>query len=519
VKIKSIITALLLLTIVLSCKQEEKMKVAFPYGVKYEVFVMAFADSNGDGKGDLKGLTQKIDYFSELGVNGLWLMPIMPSNTYHKYHVIDYKGIDPEYGTIDDFKTFIKEAHARSIKVISDYIINHTGDDHPWFIEAKKGKDNPYRDYYVWASKDSVEALQKIEAAGPDTDNVQKWHEVEGDASGELYYGYFNGQTPDLNFDNPKVRQEIYDAAKFWLIDVGVDGFRLDAAKHIYPNNRATDNHLMWEEFRAEILKIKPDAYLVGEVWSDSKIVAPYLKGLPSLFNFDMGYFITDVVKTGKDSIGLVKKYKEISDYYSSITPEFLDATFIKNHDQVRILSELEGNIEKAKLAAGILFTLPGTPYIYQGEEIGMIGLKEDMDRGQRESFIWAEEGKDPLQSNWYAARFSTDKTVVPFSKQKDDTNSIYNYYKKFIYYRNGNAELTQGSIEDAGLGIKEIVSFTRMFKGKESFVLHNVSDVEITTDLTEKFKVFKAIDFETKGGSLRDGTLTIPAYGSIILK
>jgi glycosidase len=514
-RLLSFFTALVLIS---ACHEIEKKEVPFPYGVKYEVFVMAFADSDGDGKGDLNGLTQKLDYFTELGVNGLWLMPIMPSNTYHKYHVTDYRGIDKEYGTMEDFKKFITEAHKRNIKVISDYIINHTGDDHPWFLEAKKGKDNPYRDYYVWASKDSVKLLQQ-EVAGPDTDNAQRWHEVPGDTSGELYYGYFNGQTPDLNFDNPNVRKEIYDAARFWLIDVGVDGFRLDAAKHIYPNIRAADNHKMWEEFRGEIQKIKPDAYLVGEVWSDAKTVAPYLKGLPSLFNFDMGYFITDVVKAGQDSIGLVKKYKEISDYYTSITKEFLDATFVKNHDQVRILSELNGNVEKAKLAAGILFTLPGTPYIYQGEEIGMIGLKEDMDRGQRESFIWAEGSADALQSNWYPARFSTDKTVIPYAKQKDNPESIYNYYKKFISYRNSSAPLTQGSVALTNLTVKEVVSFVRTYQAEEELVLHNLSDVEITVALKDSLAKYKSIAFSTKGGSLRDGDLAIPAYGSIILK
>lgn len=495
------------------------MEVPFPYGVKYEVFVMAFADSNGDGKGDLKGLTQKLDYFSDLGVNGLWLMPIMPSDTYHKYHVIDYKGIDPEYGTMEDFKTFIAEAHKRNIKVISDYIINHTGDKHPWFLESIKGKENPYRDYYVWAPKDSVETLQQNEIAGPDTDNAQRWHEVPGDTSGEMYYGYFNGQTPDLNFDNPKVRQEIYDAARFWLEEVGVDGFRLDAAKHIYPNNRAADNHTMWQEFRTEIQKIKPDAYLVGEVWSDSKTVAPYLKGLPSLFNFDLGYLITDVVRSGSDSLDLVKRYKDINDYYTSITPDFLDATFVKNHDQLRILSELGGNVDKAKLAAGILFTFPGTPYLYQGEEIGMLGLKEDMDRGQRESFIWSEGNSDPSQSNWYPARFSTDKTVVPFAKQKDDPASIYNYYKKFIAYRNSSKVLTLGTIENAGLQIKEVVSFIRKYKDDEVLVLHNVSDVEITIQVPETLQRFAMIDFHTKGGNLADGAMTLPAYGSVILK
>jgi alpha-amylase len=502
----------------MACTEKEESKVPFPYGVKYEVFVMAFADSNGDGKGDLKGLTQKLDYFTELGVNGLWLMPIMPSDTYHKYHVTDYKGIDADYGTMDDFKTFIAEAHKRNIHVISDYIINHTGDKHPWFLEAIKGKDNPYRDYYVWASKDSVAGLQQETAAGPDTDNLQKWHEVPGDTSGEMYYGYFNGQTPDLNFDNPQVRKEIYDAARFWLVEVGVDGFRLDAAKHIYPTNRAVDNHSMWEEFRTEIQKMKPDAYLVGEVWSDSRTVAPYLKGLPSLFNFDMGYFITDVVKAGVDTIDLVKRYKEINDYYTSITPDFLDATFVKNHDQVRILTELGGNIEKAKLAAGILFTFPGTPYIYQGEEIGMLGEKADMDRGQRESFIWAEGSADPLQSNWYPAAFSTDKTVVPFSKQKDDTSSIYNYYKRFIQYRNSSEALTLGTIESSGLQVKEVVSFIRKYKEMEVLVAHNVSDVEVTLQVPERAKKFKTVKFDTKGGKLQEGTITIPAFGTVIL-
>jgi alpha-amylase len=511
---------LLFFVLLISCEKKTDNVVEWPYGVKYEVFVMAFADSNGDGKGDIKGLTQKLDYFSDIGVNGLWLMPIMSSDTYHKYHVIDYKSIDPDYGTIEDFKLFIKEAHKRNIKVISDYIINHTGDKHPWFLESIKGKDNPYRDYYVWAPKDSVEALQQESTAGPDTDNIKKWHEVPGDTTGELYYGYFNGQTPDLNFDNPKVRQELYDAARFWLEEIGVDGFRLDAAKHIYPNNRAQDNHLMWEEFRTEIKKIKSDAYLVGEVWADSKTVAPYLKGLPSLFNFDLGDLITAVVKSESNSINIVTKYKEINDYYKTITPDFIDATFVKNHDQLRILSALDGNINKAKLAAGILFTFPGTPYIYQGEEIGMIGLKEDMDRGQRESFIWAEGSSDSLQSNWYPAQFSTDKSVVPFSKQKVDPTSIYNYYKKFIAYRNSNAVLTYGSIEEAPLSIQEVVSFIRVYKGEQRLVLHNLSDVEVTIALPTSLSNFQSIEFDSSGESkIKVDEVRVPAFTSVVIK
>ena len=274
-------------------------------------------------------------------------MPIMPSDTYHKYHVIDYKNIDPDYGTLGDFKIFVDEAHKRGIKIITDFVINHTGNLHPWFIQAQSGKDNVYRDYYVWAKKDSIRNQIFKKTVSFDSDNIRKWHPVNGDTLSEQYYGYFNGLCPDLNLDNKKVRDEILDIARFWLNEVKVDGFRMDAARHIFMDERADDNHAFWVWFRKEMEKIKPDVYLVGEVWSDSKTVAPYLKGLPSLFNFDLGYAITNVAYSGKDTIGLVKKYKDISDYYKSITTEYLDATFIKNHDQTRLLTELKGDHEQ----------------------------------------------------------------------------------------------------------------------------------------------------------------------------
>ena len=342
----------LLLVFLLACSEGEKSITKWPYGVNYEVFVMSFADSDGDGKGDFKGLTSKLDYLKDLGIGGLWLMPIMPSDTYHKYHVIDYKNIDPDFGTLDDFKIFVKEAHKRNIRVITDFVINHTGNKHPWFIEASKGKDSPYRDYYVWAKKDSIKQQVFKQNITADSYNLQKWHPVGGDTISDQYYGYFNGLCPDLNLDNQKVRDEIVDISKFWLQEIGVDGFRLDAARHIFPDDRNDDNYAFWVWFREEMLKIKPDVYLVGEVWMQAKEVAPYLKGLPSLFNFDIGYAIMADVQAGKDTVGFVKKYKEISDYYASINKDFLDATFIKNHDQIRLLSELKGNVDKSKIAA-----------------------------------------------------------------------------------------------------------------------------------------------------------------------
>lgn len=498
--------------------RENNESVAWPYGVKYEVFVLSFADGNGDGKGDFKGLTSKLGYLEDLGVNGIWLMPIMNSPTYHKYDVTDYKSINPEYGTVEEFKKFVEEAHSRNIKVVVDLILNHTGSDHPWFQSAIKGKDSPYRDYYVWANKDSIRQQISRKATSFDSDNITQWHAANGDTLSEHYYGFFWNGMPDLNFDNQKVRDEFKDIGKFWLQDMNVDGFRLDAAKHIYPDDRAEDNHAFWIEFRKEMEKIKPDVYLVGEVWSSAKVVAPYLKGLPALFNFDMGYAITNVVNAGKDTIGLIGKYKEISDFYKTVTSDYLDATFLRNHDQNRILSDLGNNTAKARIAAGILLTLPGTPYIYYGEEIGMLGTKPD--EFIREPFIWDVDKNEPMQTTWEVPKFSTANTVTPLRLQKEDANSMYQFYKKLIHHRNGSKALTMGEIENSGLNISEVVSFIRKSGEEEVLVLNNVSDVEVTVKLVDGNVKFDAIDYASDGAAkLQDGALVLPAYSTVILK
>jgi alpha-amylase len=507
---------ILLLLFIAACQRESKTVVQWPYGVNYEVFVMAFADSNGDGKGDLKGLTAKLDYLKSLGVGGLWLMPIMPSDTYHKYHVIDYKNIDPDYGTIEDFKIFTAEAHKRNIKVIIDLVVNHSGNMHPWFLESQKGPDSPYRDYYVWKKKNDVRADMNKRATHYDSDNIQQWHAINGDTLGEHYYGYFNGLCPDLNLDNPKVRAEVVDISKFWLTEMKVDGFRLDAARHVFPTDREKDNHAFWEWFREESIKIKPDVYLVGEVWQPAEVVAPYLKGLPALFNFDMGYAITGTVQQSADSNNLVKRYKEINDYYKTITPEFIDATFIKNHDQNRILSELEGDINKMKVATGILFSLPGTPYVYYGEEIGMLGKKPDPQI--REPFIWDVEKKDPMQTAWAPAVYSTDKTVIPRAAQETDPNSLLNFYRKWIAYRNSSRALTYGSLELSPYQDIRMVSMVRVKDDEKVLAMHNLTNIEISIDLSA-IQGFSTIDFGSENPRIENGKLLLPAYSSVVLK
>jgi alpha-amylase len=517
---------LLVLTMFFIARRQEE-KVKWPFGVKYEVFVMSFADGDGNGKGDFKGLTSKLDYLKDLGVNGLWLMPIMPSDTYHKYHVIDFKNIDPDYGTIDDFKRFVNEAHKRDIRIITDLVINHTGNLHPWFIESQKGKDNPYRDYYVWSKKDSIRGQIMKREKALDSDNLRKWHPVNGDTLGEQYYGYFNGLTPDLNLDNQKVKDEIVGIAEFWLNEIGVDGFRMDAARHIFPDDRAADNHAFWIWFRQEMEKMKPDVYLVGEVWSSSDVVAPYLKGLPSLFNFELGYAITDVARAGQDTIGLVKRYKGIRDFYKSVTTEYLDATFVRNHDQTRLLTELKGDINRAKMAASIMITMPGTPYLYYGEEIGMLGDKLQQyadifgpDAYVREPMVWDAKGKDPMETAWEKPHYSNDSTVVPVSKQKDDPKSLYNFYRKLITARNQNNALTYGDIDEVNLNISEIVSFKRVHEKEQVLVLHNVSDVEVTIPVNDSIKLFREILYDMNDNTKLTGSeIVLPAYSTVILK
>ncbi len=511
------LAAPLLLLLLNACEKEKENIATWPHGVKYEVFVLSFADGDGDGKGDFKGLTAKLDYLADLGVNGIWLMPIMKSPSYHKYDVADYKSIHPDYGTVADFKKFVDEAHARNIKVVVDLILNHTGSDHPWFQAAIKDKNSPYRDYYVWAKKDSIRNQISKKTVSFDSDNITQWHPVNGDTLSEHYYGFFWGGMPDLNFDNKKVREEFVDIGKFWLSDLDVDGFRLDAAKHIFPTDRAADNHLFWQEFRKSMESIKPDVYLVGEVWSEAKDVAPYLKGLPALFNFDLGYAITGVVNAGRDTVGLIRKYKEISDFYKSVTTEYIDAIFLKNHDQNRIYSELQDDPEKMRVAAAILLTLPGTPYLYYGEEIGMKGMKPD--EYIREPFIWDVEKNEAMQTAWESPKYSTSETVVPLSRQSGDPSSLYSFYKKLIHLRNASKALTFGSIEDSGLNMMEVVSFIRKYEGEELLVLTNISDVEVTIPLTGENSRFDVVQYDAEGTSkLNSGELKLPAFSTVIL-
>ncbi|GGK82131.1 alpha-amylase [Rufibacter glacialis] len=493
---------------------QDKKVSQWPRGITYEIFVQSFADSNGDGIGDIKGMTSKLDYLQELGVEAVWLMPINPSPSYHKYDVTDYYGIHPDYGTMADFKEFIKQAHKRNIKVVMDMVLNHSSSEHPWFKDAVKNENSPYRDYYVWTHKNDPQTQKEGRPTGADSDNTRHWHKVEG--SDYLYYGYFYGGMPDLNFDSPKLREEVFKMGRFWFTEIGVDGFRLDAARHIFPDERPHDNHQWWVYFRSEMLKANKDVYLVGEVWAPSDVVAPYLKGLPALFNFEMSWDILKAINEGRgDSLAI--KHAKITDFYQSVNPDFIDATILSNHDQNRIMSSLNNDQNKAKVAASLLLTLPGSPYLYYGEEIGMTGKKPD--EQIREPFLWDTKAKDKSRTTWLKPVYSTEATVAPLAVQKKDKNSIYNHYARLISLRNSSKALTYGKLEPISLENKAISAYTRSHAGENVLVVHNLSGQEASVTLPTQLETYTNTLFKTKGANLSKKTVTLPAFSSLVLK
>jgi alpha-amylase len=480
-------------------------------GITYEIFVQSFHDTNGDGIGDINGVIEKLDYIQELGANAIWLMPIMPSPTYHKYDVTDYKDIHPDYGTLDDFKRLIEEAHQRNIKIVIDLIINHTSNQHPWFLDAQKSRDSKFRDYYVWAQKDTIADYLNKKVTTLDSDNIQQWHDPG--FGKDYYYGFFWGGMPDLNFDNSAVKEEIFDIGRFWLNEVGVDGFRLDAAKHIFPDDRPLDNHSFWKEFRAEMVKVKPDIYLVGEVYDKKEIVAPYLPGLPALFNFDFHYTLLEAYAK-EDGMLLANKQSEVLNFYQNITKDFIDATFSSNHDQPRLLGELGNDPLKHKQAILILMSMPGAPYLYYGEEIGMLGKKPD--ENIREPFLWDVADKDIGRTKWINPVYTTDETVVPLEIQKNDPNSYFNFYKAVIKLRNTNRALAIGNLELLKDSFdKALMIYQRNYEKQNLLVVHNIGSSTKTLTIPQGYQ---HVVYALNGAEIKGKEAELPRYSSLIL-
>jgi glycosidase len=445
--------------------------------VFYEVFVRSFKDSDGDGKGDINGLIEKLDYLNDgdpatttdLGITGLWLMPIMESPSYHGYDVVDYYTIDEEYGTNEDFKRLMDEAHQRGIHVVVDLVLNHTGLDHPWF-EASDAGDPNYRDWYIWSETDP-------KYRGPWGEQV--WYP----AKDGFYYAVFWSGMPDLNLQNPEVTAEIYKIADFWLKDMGVDGFRMDAIKHFVERGAVQENvpetHVWLQAFHQHYKSVNPQAFVVGEAWTDTSQVLDYTGDEVDIaFEFDLaGAFVRSaqgpIASTANSQMQLV-----IDTY-----PQGQYGVFLTNHDQDRVMSVLK-DVQKAKLAAVMLLTAPGVPFIYYGEEIGMTGVKPDEDI--RRPMQWCGDNSKVCFTTGSPWRMpSTDyKDATTVLVQTGDPESLLSLYRTLIQLRNAHPALRTGDALVLDGGTQRLYALLR-YNGQEAFlILVNVHTKALTTSL-----------------------------------
>lgn len=427
--------------------------------VFYEIFVRSFYDSNGDGIGDLNGIREKLDYIqNDLGATALWLMPINPSSSYHGYDVTDYKAINPEYGTMQDFQNLVQELHRRGMKIIVDLVLNHTADKHPWFQSAWNSSVSEYRDWYIF------------ENSKPDWGN---WH---GNTEHGYYYGAFSYLMPDLNYKNQALREEIKRISNYWLKEVDVDGFRLDAVKFLFEENGNTENvtetFAYWNEFGSNVKEAKSNALTVAEAWDGTATIARYVNtSLDLAFEFDLAGAILKSVKNGVPTV-LKNKMTEIRNLY----PYHQYATFLSNHDQDRSFEVMGKNIVNSKLAAAMLLTLPGTPFVYYGEEVAVWGMKgSDNDEWVRKPMNWNTSGGFTSGTPW--SGLTGDQATKNVETQKEDDKSLLNWYKKLIALRKEYPQITKGSYQMMGNNGNRLYAFFRELDGKAVIVLANFGD------------------------------------------
>ena len=501
----------------------------------YQIWVRSFADGNGDGIGDLYGVYDKLEYVKSLGVDGIWFSPIYPSpNADFGYDISDYKDIHPDFGDLAQFQKVLKRAHALGLKVIMDLVVNHTSDEHPWFKESRKGKDNPYSDYYIWRDEPN------------NWDSLFEGKAWEYDCErGQYYLHIFAKKQPDLNMDNPKVRQEVKDIMRFWL-DMGVDGFREDVINFIskkegLPNGipflPAVNGMPYYKdgphihEYLAEFRKVcdEYDCFQLGEgpmttVKSAMKYLTGPTKSLDMMFSFD--HMMADCLYTEyvHRPFSLIKLKKAFSKWQYALAGKGWNALYLENHDHPRIIrrygSEHFWRESGTMLAASYIFQ-QGTPFIYQGQEIGMTNirlmsidqyvdvssitnyhtyhLKEDPERRLHRIHLSSRDSsRTPVQwDDTENAGFSTVKPWfyvnpnykrVNVRKEDKDENSILNFYRKCLALRKNSKTLIYGTYTEHFPKDKNIYMYERSLDGESYLIICSFSRFPVKAHKPSKF-------------------------------
>ena len=397
-------------------------------------------------------------------------MPIHPSPTYHGYDVINYFNVNPDYGTFADFIRLLDEAHKRGMHIIIDLVINHTSSKNPWFVNANSNPDSPYRDWYIWSDTDP----------GYSSPLGNPWHPGKQG----YYYGIFNDSMPDLNYTNPEVGAEMLKVVKFWINTVGVDGFRVDAVKYLIEEGQKQENtvstHNWLKNFYIAYKADNPEAFTVGEVWGAGAFAAKtYTSQLDEIFSFELaGGFVNSAA--GEANSGMNSAIQ----FTLKDMPDGPFATFLTNHDQNRVMSVMNGNVAKAKVAAALMLTSPGTPFIYYGEEIGMQGVKPDQDI--RRPMQWNGDANAGFTTGtpWRAPGENYPQANV--STESADPNSLLSFYRTFISLRNQHPAMKNGSLSLINTNNSGVYANLSIVNSEIILVLINltkspVSDYKIT--------------------------------------
>ncbi len=474
----------------------DKLKEEFPkQDIYYQIFVRSFADSDDDGVGDLNGITNKLDYLSNLGITAVWLTPIHPTITYHGYEIADYYDINPEFGTMEDLQNLIDKADQKGIKIIMDMVFNHTWEGHEWYVDAFNNLDSPYRDYYIFPNN-----------AKPGTSAYETFP-----------------FSRDLNLRSEALQNELTNILKFYL-DKGISGFRFDAVKHYfekpydpnYSNNPTFEGGMILRNLKQSVIDEYPNAYFIGEYFEyNVSDYRDFYLGADSMLDFEISRIFQNQAYSTMNSV-LNRIYENLDSY----NPNYIDAPFITNHDLDRFASMNE-NLANQKFAASVLLTLPGNPYIYYGEELGMKGKRLEnqtvegyvdsegnligvYDEPRRQPFLWDQD--DSALTTWFPLR-DGNENLARYSQQLEDENSLLNHYQKFIQIRRDNPALMFGNSYIRVLNLPGTISFIRTIE------VDNITQtVLVVHNFTNNSKIINA-------SVVRNiyGTQEIPALGTYI--
>ena len=539
--------------------------------VVYQIYPRSFMDSNNDGIGDIKGITSKLDYLKNLGIDVIWLSPVFKSpNDDNGYDISDYEDIMDEFGTMSDFDELLSEAHNRGIKIIMDLVVNHSSDEHKWFVEARKSKDNPYRDYYIWRD-------------GKDGSTPNNWDSIfsgsawEYDEETNQYFLHlFSKKQPDLNWENENLRQAVYSMMKFWL-DKGIDGFRMDVCnlfskaeglpdigeegpEGIYMNGPKIHDYL--HEMNKEVLS-KYDIMTVGETPGVSPKHARDYVGedrdeLNMVFHFELMDLPNASDKFYKKPYKLTDIKNIFMKWYDGLENIGWNSLFMNNHDQPRMVSRFGNDskyrIESAKMLATLIHTFKGTPYIYQGEEIGMTNIcfddikkyrdietinyynekiknEDEKSLIERIKITSRDNARTPMQwddsLNGGFSKSTPWIDVNPNYKQinvkesLEDSNSIFNYYKELIKLRHNNDTIVYGDVKLIYPENESIFAYTRNLEDEQLMVVLNFYENEIDFKIPDNIDIDKLeiILSNYKDKVIKNETIKLRPYEAIVYK